>query len=128
MPAPSTRWITICALVSVTLIFARPAASQDDSKSAVPLVGPETEERFPPLVVPDGFKATLFACDPLIEYLSVISLGPRAGTLFVAHDYVTGLGIEIVRRDEVRLIEDSDKDGYADRSTVFAGEFNSIQG
>ncbi len=131
MPAPSTRWIAICALVSVTLIPVRPAASQDDSKSdasAMPLVGPQTEERFPPLVVPDGFKATLFACDPLIEYPSVISLGPRAGTLFVAHDYVTGLGIEIVRRDEVRLIEDSDKDGYADRSTVFAGGFNSIQG
>ncbi len=29
------------------------------------LTGPETEKRFPPLVVPDGLKATLFACDPI---------------------------------------------------------------
>lgn len=92
------------------------------------LVGAKTEERFPPLQVPNGFKPTLFACDPLIEYPSVISIGPRPDTLFLAHDYVTGLGIEIVRRDEVRVIQDSDGDGYADRSTVYAKGFNSIQG
>ncbi|MDP6448102.1 MAG: hypothetical protein QF805_30195, partial [Pirellulaceae bacterium] len=68
--------------------------------------GPETEKRFPALIVPDGFKATLFACDPLVEYASVIALGPRPKTLFVAHDYMTGLGVEIVRRDEIRLLED----------------------
>ena len=73
-------------------------------------MGPATEGRFPSLQIPDGFKATLFACDPLIEYPSVIALGPRAGSLFVAHDYVTGLGVEIIRRDELRLVEDSDGD------------------
>jgi hypothetical protein len=69
-----------------------------------PLTGPQTEKRFPPLKVPPGFKATLFACDPLIEYPSVISAGPRAGAIFVAVDYMTGLGTEIVRRDEIRLV------------------------
>src|SRR5213080_1103667 len=93
-----------------------------------PKTGPATEKRFPPLKVPPGFKATLFACDPLIEYPSVIAAGPRPGALFVAHDYVTGLGVEIVRRDEIRLVEDTDGDGYADKSTVFAKGFNSIQG
>ena len=93
-----------------------------------PRTGPATEQRFPPLQVPPGFKATLFACDPLIEYPSVIAAGPKANQLFVAVDYVTGLGIEIVRRDEIRLIEDTDGDGYADKATVFATGFNSIQG
>ena len=93
-----------------------------------PLVGPATEKRFPALRVPDGFQATLFACDPLVEYPSVISIGPRPGTLLLAHDYVTGLGIDIVRRDEIRLIADTDGDGYADRTTLFAKGFNSIQG
>ncbi|HYV33055.1 MAG TPA: hypothetical protein VEO53_18350, partial [Candidatus Binatia bacterium] len=65
--------------------------------------GPETEKRFPPLKVPPQFKATLFACDPLIEYPSVLALGPRPNSLFLAHDYMTGLGEKIVRRDEVRL-------------------------
>jgi putative membrane-bound dehydrogenase-like protein len=90
--------------------------------------GPETEKRFPTLTLPPAFQATLFACDPLIEYPSVIALGPRPGTVFVAHDYMTGLGTEIVRRDEIRLVEDTDGDGYADKSILFAGEFNSLQG
>src|SRR6185503_6674119 len=68
------------------------------------------------------------ACDPLIEYPSVLALGPRSNSLFLAHDYMTGLGEAIVRRDEVRLVEDTDGDGYADKSTVWAGGFNSIQG
>src|SRR5262249_11146548 len=75
-----------------------------------------------------GFKATLFACDPLIEYPSVIAAGPRSGSLFVAIDYMTGLGTGIERHDEIRLLEDTDGDGYADRATVVASGFNSIQG
>ena len=92
------------------------------------VTGPDNEKRFPPLKLPPGFEATLFACDPLVEYPSVIALGPRPGTLFVAHDYMTGLGREIVRRDEVRLLVDTDNDGYADTSNFYAGDFNSIQG
>src|SRR5262245_20568430 len=90
--------------------------------------GPQTENRFPPLVVPSGFKATLFACDPLIEYPSAIAAGSRPGAIFVAVDYMTGLGTEIIRRSEVRLVEDTNGDGYADRASVFADGFNSIQG
>jgi putative membrane-bound dehydrogenase-like protein len=93
-----------------------------------PRTGPQTEKRFPPLKVPAGFKATLFACDPLVEYPSVISVGPRPGAIFVAVDYMTGQGYGITRRDEVRLVEDTDGDGYADQATVFASGFNSIQG
>src|SRR5262245_31462311 len=89
---------------------------------------PPTEKRFPPLRLPAGFRATLFACDPLIEYPSAIALGPRPGSLFVAVDYLTGLGTDIVRRDEIRLVEDTDGDGYADRATVFASGFGSVQG
>src|SRR5438045_9772486 len=90
--------------------------------------GPPTEKRFPPLKLPPGFKATLFACDPLVEYPSAVALGPRPGSVFVAADYLTGLGTEIVRRDEIRLLEDTDGDGYADRATVFADRLNSVQG
>src|SRR5262245_40216371 len=96
----------------------------DLSGQAPPTTGPQTEKRFPPLKVPPGFQATLFACDPLIEYPSAIALGPRPNTLFVAADYMTGLGSDIVRRDEVRLVEDTDGDGYADRAPVYAGGFN----
>jgi len=126
---------TLERLVVLSLIFAAgygillPAclALRGEEQAPLPAVR-EAEKRFPPLQVPQGFKATLFACDPLIEYPSVLALGPKAGSIFLAHDYMTGLGTEIVRRDEIRIVEDSDGDGYADKSTVYAGGFNSIQG
>src|SRR5262245_1586674 len=117
-PVPA---LLLAACPLVLLAWLGPAGGQ-------PRTGPATEKRFPPLPVPAGFKATLFACDPLVEYPSAIALGPRPGTLFVAVDYLTGLGTGMERRDEVRLIEDTDGDGYADRATVFATGLNSIQG
>jgi putative membrane-bound dehydrogenase-like protein len=105
-------------------LFLAAAVRSDDP----PRTGPATEKRFPPLQVPPGFRATLFACDPLVEYPSVIAQGPQPRSLFVAVDYMTGLGTDIVRRDEIRLIEDTDGDGYAGRATVFASGLNSVQG
>src|SRR5262245_8254539 len=110
--------------VLCAVVFSIAALAEDKP----PKTGPQTEKRFPPLKVPPGFKATLFACDPLIEYPSVIAIGPRPGAVFVGVDYMTGLGTEIVRRSEVRLIEDTNGDGYADKSTVYAKGFNSIEG
>src|SRR5262245_41717079 len=63
--------------------------------SEPPRTGPETEARFPPLKVPAGLKATLFACDPLVAYPSAIALGPRPGSILVAVDYLCGLGEKI---------------------------------
>ena len=116
-----------CAIVILSLLAMYPTVVRT-AGAGPPRTGPESEKLFPPLKVPPGFKATLFACDPLVEYPSVIAAGPRAGAIFVAIDYVTGLGVEIVRRDEIRLVEDIDGDGYADKAPVLASGFNSIQG
>lgn len=121
METRGQRIILLAGLVLLSLCLGTAAGDP-------PLTGPATEKRFPPLKVPEGFKATLFACDPLIEYPSAVALGPRPGSLFVAADYMTGLGTEIIRRDEIRLLEDTDGDGYADKSTVYADGFNSIEG
>ena len=56
------------------------SVSLSPAAEPAPQTGPETEKRFPPLKVPAGFKATLFACDPLVEYPSVIAAGPRPGS------------------------------------------------
>src|SRR4051794_3763442 len=120
---PKSSRATALALLLTTWPLMAPRAGDDP-----PRTGPESEKRFPPLKVPPGFKATLFACEPMVEYPSAVAAGPRAGAVFVAIDYVSGLGAEIVRRDEVRLVEDVDGDGYADKASVYAGGFNSIQG
>jgi putative membrane-bound dehydrogenase-like protein len=119
-------WIG-CILFAIGLA-GKPGGVALLAQDKAPQTGPETEKRFPPLKMAPGFKATLFACDPLIEYPSAVALGPRPGSIFLAVDYMTGLGTEIIRRDEIRLVEDTNRDGYADRTVVYAGEFNSIQG
>ena len=68
------------------------------SNAAEPPAAPAKPSRFPALQLPDGFRSVLVAADPLVEYPSVIALGPRPGSLFVAHDYMTGLGKGIMRR------------------------------
>ncbi len=118
----------LCGITISLVLSGLIAILAETPREQKPSAGAENEKRFPPLNVPPGFAATLFACDPLIEYPSVIALGPRRGSLFLAQDYMTGLGTEIVRRDEIRLIEDADGDGYADRSTIFASGLNSVQG
>src|SRR5581483_2174081 len=70
---PSPRLALALLIVSLPVAAAEPEVS-----------GPEAEKRFPPLRLPPGFKATLFACDPMIEYPSVIALGPKPRSLFVA--------------------------------------------
>ena len=107
--APVTLHRILPPLALLICVVTLAGARAEDART-----GPRTEKRFPPLKLPAGFRATLFACDPFIEYPSVIAAGPRANSLFVAIDYMTGLGEEIVRRDEIRLIEDTDGDGYAD--------------
>jgi putative heme-binding domain-containing protein len=117
----AVRWLALLVLGGFFSGAGSPAADKQPT-------GPETEKRFPPLRVPAQFKATLFACDPLIAYPSAVALGPKPGSVFVAVDYLTGLGTQTVQRDEIRLVEDTDGDGYADRATVFAKGFNSVQG
>jgi hypothetical protein len=51
-----------------------------------PRRGPGTEKRFPPLNLPPGFKAPLFAGVPLIEYPPVPAQGPRPGSMFMASE------------------------------------------
>jgi putative membrane-bound dehydrogenase-like protein len=118
------RAVAIGCFCCLIASFPRTALAED----ATPRTGPATEKRFPPLKLPLGFRATLFACDPMVAYPSAVAAGPRAGSIFVAVDFLSGLGLKIVRRDEVRLIEDRDGDGYADKVSVYASGFNSIQG
>src|SRR5262249_47739134 len=122
-PIRGPRWRLRCTSLIFLVSLVALAAAPEPART-----GPQTEKRFPPLQVPPHFKATLFACDPLIEYPSVLAVGPHSNSIFLAHDYMTGLGEAIIRRDEIRLVEDTDGDGYADKSTLWAGGFNSIQG
>jgi putative membrane-bound dehydrogenase-like protein len=119
----AARW-----LLSVAALLWGAACPRLPTAAEEPETGPETEKRFPALQAAEGFSARLFACDPLVAFPSCMARGPKPGTLYVAHDYVKGMGTSIERPDEIRLLEDTNGDGYADTSRVVAAGFNSIQG
>jgi putative membrane-bound dehydrogenase-like protein len=66
----------------------------------------------------DGFEARLFAADPQIAKPIAMAFDAR-GRLWIAEsmDYPNELG---KNRDRIRICEDSDGDGRADRFTTFA--------
>ncbi|HZN57569.1 MAG TPA: hypothetical protein VFD71_05785, partial [Planctomycetota bacterium] len=71
------------ALLAALALIALPACLLAQVKEPT-ASGADSERRFPPLKLPEGFHATLFACDPLIEYPSVLALGPRPRSILLA--------------------------------------------
>lgn len=77
--------------------------------------------------VPDGFQISIYASEPLVYKPTSISFDAR-GRLFL------GQGPQYPEHevdsptDSVHILIDSDRDGVADETKVFAKGFNSIQG
>ena len=74
------------------------------------------------LVVPEGFHVELFAAEPDLGGKPVAVNWDDAGRLWVCEtvDYPNELRPPGEGRDRVRICEDVDRDGTADRFTVFA--------
>ncbi|MDR3636632.1 MAG: ThuA domain-containing protein [Isosphaeraceae bacterium] len=72
-------------------------------------------------VVPEGFEVRLFAAEPQIGKPLCMNWDER-GRLWIAEtlDYPNELKPEGQGRDRIKVLEDTDGDGVADRFTVFA--------
>jgi len=51
-------WILVAFLIALAMIVPGGVAADDAATPDKSLVGPETEKRFPPLSIPNGFQAT----------------------------------------------------------------------
>jgi putative membrane-bound dehydrogenase-like protein len=73
------------------------------------------------MVVPRGFEVRLFAAEPLIGKPVAMAWDHR-GRLWIAEtvDYPNDKQPEGQGRDRIRIVEDTDGDGMADKTTVFA--------
>lgn len=93
-------------------------ASQPGSVSDLP--SPDVEVQKAAFVVPEGFEIELFAAEPLIQK-PVQMNWDAAGRLWVVSS-TTYPHIEVgaAAADQVVVLEDTDGDGKADKSTVFA--------
>ncbi len=86
-------------------------------------LSPEESTRH--LVVPPGFEAKLFAAEPAIAKPICMTFDQR-GRLWIAEsvDYPNSKHPGQPGRDRITVLEDTDGDGKADRSSVFADGLN----
>jgi putative heme-binding domain-containing protein len=116
--APS-RWLAIFLVSSLYLcdsVICSSAFAQRDAQ--VPDPDPELERKA--LQVADGFEVNLFAADPLLAKPIQINFD-SAGRLWVAcSESYPQIKPGQKANDKIIVLEDSDGDGKADKTTVFA--------
>ena len=78
------------------------------------------------MVLPDGFRATVFAAEPDVVQPISFCIDDR-GRLFVAEALNYG-DWKATGKDRIVILEDTDGDGKADTRTVFYEGFNYITG
>ena len=92
---------------------------QAKSKMQKPLAPSESLKH---IVVPEGFHVELFASEPDIGGKPICMTWDARGRLWIAEtqDYPNELKPKGQGRDRIRILEDTDGDGRADRFTIFA--------
>jgi len=95
-------------------IFATAVLGQKDLKSELP-------------TVPEGLKIELYAMEPLIRNPGAMAFDAK-GRLFVGYGPQYRNPEPDTPGDSVAIMIDSDGDGMADTSKVFATGFNNVQG
>ena len=112
----------LLAFVSTVSFQARanePAKPKDTQAETVRLSTPE--EAAASFSVPEGFRVSLFAAEPVIRQPIAITSDEK-GRLWVAENYTyaeSALNYDLSQHDRIMILEDTDHDGKADRHKVF---------
>ncbi|MEO7300575.1 MAG: PVC-type heme-binding CxxCH protein, partial [Verrucomicrobiota bacterium] len=95
--------------------------------SMSPALSPDAAQK--QFVVPDGFDVRLFAAEPDVINPVAMTWDER-GRLWVLELYEYPLGAPAGQkgRDRIKILEDTDNDGRADKVTVFADGLNLATG
>src|SRR5688572_32897933 len=101
-------------------------AGPHDPVKQDPLTPAEAQKR---MQVPDGFEVRLFAAEPDVINPVAMTWDER-GRLWVVELYEYPLGAKPGQkpRDRIKILEDTDNDGKADKTTVFADGLNLATG
>ncbi len=111
---------------SPALAAGRQLTGQHAPASTPALAPAEAQKRF---VVPEGFEVRLFASEPDVVNPVAMTWDDR-GRLWVVelYEYPLGAAEGTKPRDRVKILEDVDGDGRADKVTVFADGLNLATG
>ena len=117
----SRRWLYRISIVGVLLFGGIAPASVWAQRAPFAIPDPDPEIERKSFLIADGFEVNLFAADPLIAKPIQMNFDP-AGRLWIASSEVyPQIKPGEVANDKVLVVEDSDGDGRADKTSVFAG-------
>ena len=107
---------TIIALLLLIPFAPVPALAQRDA--AVPDPDPEIERKS--FVVADGFEVNLFAADPVLAKPIQMNFDPQGRLWVVSSEVYPQIEPGQTANDKVLILEDTDGDGKAEKTRVFA--------
>src|SRR5213078_2688995 len=127
---PEANIILALALLAVSHLSAGAAGKQLSgpyTPTPTPALSPEEAQK--KFMVPDGFEVRLFAAEPDVVNPVAMTWDER-GRLWVLelYEYPLGAAKGEKPRDRIKILEDSDADGRADKVTVFAEGFSLATG
>ncbi len=116
------RLTALLVVVSTAFSVTRadePAKPKDTQAETVRLSTPA--EAAASLTVPEGFRVSLFAAEPVIRQPIAITTDAK-GRLWVAENYTyaeSALNYDLSQHDRIVILEDTDHDGKADKHRLF---------
>jgi putative membrane-bound dehydrogenase-like protein len=95
--------------------------------ASTPALAPDETRKL--IQVPPGFEVRLFAAEPMVVNPVAMTWDER-GRLWVVelYEYPKGAAKGAKGRDRIKILEDTDADGKADKVTVFADGFSLATG
>ncbi len=111
LPAPVT-----CLAAYLAAWLPTPAFGQ--ANASVPDPDPELERKT--FILPEGFEVNLFAADPLLAKPIQMNWDPQGRLWIATSEHYPQIKPGERANDKIIILEDTDGDGKADRTTVFA--------
>lgn len=118
---------SLCLMLGANLFGAGKQLTGQHAPATTPALTPaDAQKKF---VVPEGFEVRLFAAEPDVINPVAMTWDER-GRLWVVelYEYPLGAADGQKPRDRIKILEDTDNDGRADKVTIFAEGFNLATG
>src|SRR4051812_9662890 len=81
---------------------------------------PDPDVELKSFIVADGFEVTLFAADPILAKPIQMNFDPQGRLWVVSSEVYPQIQPGQTANDKVLVLEDIDRDGRAEKTTVFA--------
>jgi len=108
----------------LSLLLAAASAPASQPKSAADVPDPSVDAEYKAFVIPEGFEVNLWAAEPLLRKPVQMNWDAQGRLWVVCSTTYPQIkpGEEAI--DQVVILEDTDKDGKADKSTLFADDLH----